>query len=138
MKKILIIVVSLISIVGISFGVYSYMNKSDEDSQSINLPTQENNTNSNVQAESNELRSYSLSQVAVNNNKDSCWLIIDSNVYDVTSYLREHPGGSSEILPVCGKEATNAFNTMNKRNPKSHSPKASEILSKYLIGSISN
>jgi cytochrome b involved in lipid metabolism len=48
-------------------------------------------------------------QVALHNTKDDCWTIIDSTVYDITSYIPRHPGGNN-ILSACGVDATAFFN----------------------------
>ena len=37
-------------------------------------------------------------EVAKHNHKESCWIVIDSKVYDVTSFLRQHPGGAAILL----------------------------------------
>ncbi|KIJ56594.1 hypothetical protein M422DRAFT_57288 [Sphaerobolus stellatus SS14] len=57
--------------------------------------------------------SFTLKQVAEHNTKDSCWIIIDNKVYDVTQFLPEHPGGSKIILKYAGKDATDAFNPVH-------------------------
>lgn len=41
--------------------------------------------------------------------KDSCWVLVDSKVYDVTKYLEEHPGGAEILLKYAGKDATAEF-----------------------------
>ncbi|GKZ35530.1 cytochrome b5 domain-containing protein 1 [Aspergillus brasiliensis] len=41
--------------------------------------------------------------------KDRCLVIIKGNVYDLTSYLGSHPGGSRIILRYAGRDATEAF-----------------------------
>lgn len=41
-------------------------------------------------------------EVAKHSNKQSCWIVVDSNVYDVTSFLPEHPGGAAVILKNAG------------------------------------
>lgn len=138
MKKAVLVIISFIILAGIGLGTYIFLNRKESNSQNISLSNQGSVVDSNINKNNGETRQFTLNEVAVNNSRNSCWLIIDSKVYDVTSYLREHPGGSGEILPVCGKEATNAFNTMNKSSSKGHSPKASEILSGYLVGSIKN
>lgn len=63
---------------------------------------------------------------------DSCWLLIDGKVYDVTSYLRLHPGGQPIVLPFCGADATSAFGT--KAGQGSHSSFATEQLDTFYIG----
>ncbi|KAK5116838.1 hypothetical protein LTR85_009098 [Meristemomyces frigidus] len=40
---------------------------------------------------------------------DSCWLIIQGNVYDLTTFLNEHPGGPAIIRRHAGEDATRAF-----------------------------
>jgi L-lactate dehydrogenase (cytochrome) len=41
-------------------------------------------------------------EVAKHNNKKSCWIVLDSKVYDVTTFLSEHPGGATIILQQAG------------------------------------
>ncbi|EDR15041.1 uncharacterized protein LACBIDRAFT_300783 [Laccaria bicolor S238N-H82] len=52
---------------------------------------------------------WTLEQVAKHNTQDSCWVIIENNVYDVTEFLSEHPGGAKIILKYAGKDATAAY-----------------------------
>ncbi|KAJ7167556.1 FMN-dependent dehydrogenase-domain-containing protein [Mycena filopes] len=44
--------------------------------------------------------------VAQHNSRESCWIIVHGNVYDVTEFLDDHPGGSKIILKYAGKDAT--------------------------------
>ena len=41
-------------------------------------------------------------EVAKHDNKKSCWIVLDSKVYDVSSFLHEHPGGAPIILKNAG------------------------------------
>lgn len=41
-------------------------------------------------------------EVAKHNSKKSCWIVIDSKVYDVTAFLSKHPGGAAIILKQAG------------------------------------
>lgn len=41
-------------------------------------------------------------EVARHNTKKSCWLVLDSRVYDVTSFQSEHPGGTVILLKNAG------------------------------------
>lgn len=52
---------------------------------------------------------YSLSQVETHNNEQSCWTIVNNNVYDLTSWISEHPGGARAILSLCGVDGTKSF-----------------------------
>ncbi|KAF8342840.1 FMN-dependent dehydrogenase-domain-containing protein [Cantharellus anzutake] len=47
--------------------------------------------------------------VAQHNSRESCWIIVHGNVYDVTEFLDEHPGGSKIILKYAGKDATEEY-----------------------------
>lgn len=136
MKKIIYLIIIVLFVLTSIF-IFSNLNRDGSNLESTTVSDSKEITGPEADSKSDTNgKVYLINEVSQNNSKDSCWLIIDQRVYDVTKYLREHPGGSSEILPFCGKEATDAFKTMNKRNQKSHSPKASAILQDYLIGSI--
>lgn len=62
---------------------------------------------------------FTAAETAQHNTSDSCWLLISGRVYDVTSYLRDHPGGARTITPWCGKESTEAFATADGRGEHS-------------------
>lgn len=53
---------------------------------------------------------FTLAQIATHNNASSCWTTINGGVYDVTSWINQHPGGSEAILSLCGKDGSVAFN----------------------------
>lgn len=55
------------------------------------------------------MSSWNLEQVAQHNSPNSCWVIIKNNVYDVTDFLQEHPGGAEIILKYAGRDATQAY-----------------------------
>ncbi|KAF8333154.1 FMN-dependent dehydrogenase-domain-containing protein [Cantharellus anzutake] len=48
----------------------------------------------------------SANEVSIHNSRLSCWIIVSGNVYDVTDFLDEHPGGSATILRYAGRDAT--------------------------------
>ncbi|KAH8343151.1 hypothetical protein KR059_005754 [Drosophila kikkawai] len=75
---------------------------------------------------------YDLTEVAQQNGKNGkpCWLIIKGNVYDVTKFLSEHPGGSDVLLEYGGKDASKAFKQAG------HSSDAEKDLKNYKIGEI--
>lgn len=73
-------------------------------------------------------------EIAKHNSTADCWLIINNNVYDVSVYLNQHPGGRSTIAPYCGQEATQAFDTKNTGAP--HSDNAQNLLSSFYLGQV--
>ncbi|GES63801.1 cytochrome b5 [Aspergillus terreus] len=52
---------------------------------------------------------YSREQVAEHNKAGDFWMIINQEVYDVTEFESEHPGGGKVLLKVAGKDATREF-----------------------------
>jgi len=58
------------------------------------------------------------------------WLEIDGIVYDLSSFLIEHPGGAAVLKRFAGKDATEAFHRTK------HSMRAKKLMSKYIIGRI--
>ncbi|KAK4936135.1 hypothetical protein LTR10_022931 [Elasticomyces elasticus] len=47
------------------------------------------------------------------NSTEDCWVVLHSKVYDVTSFLNEHPGGSAIILKFAGADATKAYDEIH-------------------------
>ncbi|XP_073843464.1 cytochrome b5 [Musca autumnalis] len=77
---------------------------------------------------------YTLCDISVNNGKDGkpVWIIVKGDVYDVTDFLDEHPGGGDLILEYAGKDATKAFNEAG------HSIDAIQQMKSYKIGVVDN
>lgn len=77
------------------------------------------------------MSTYTIEQVRKHNTTDSCWIIINDKIYDVTSFLGDHPGGKNILLSVGGQDCTDSFDMF-------HRPK---VLDKYgsnfYIGTIS-
>ncbi|CCO26807.1 hypothetical protein BN14_00838 [Rhizoctonia solani AG-1 IB] len=48
-------------------------------------------------------------EVQKHNTRDSCWVIVNGEIYDVTGFLNDHPGGIGPILKVAGSDATRVF-----------------------------
>lgn len=55
-------------------------------------------------------------EVAKHNTSKSLWVIVHGNVYDVTEFLPEHPGGKKIILRYAGKDATAKFDTIHPKD----------------------
>ena len=52
---------------------------------------------------------YAWDEVRRHAGGDSVWVVIDGEVFDVTGWLSEHPGGAERLLEWAGKDATHAF-----------------------------
>ncbi len=78
---------------------------------------------------------FTASQVASHNKPADCWLIISGTVYNITSFLDQHPAGADVILPYCGKDATNAFETQDRKRG-THSQTARKLLQGFEVGTV--
>ena len=92
-------------------------------------------TTMDMAANPTETTTYTLAQVAEKNMKTSCWTVIEGGVYDITSYIPNHPGGESEIMQICGKDGTALF-TGKEANGGPHSNGARNFLSGLKIGNL--
>ncbi len=54
--------------------------------------------------------SYTAADVAIHNTEADCWSSINGNVYNLSAWIAEHPGGERSILRLCGKDGSAAFN----------------------------
>lgn len=50
-----------------------------------------------------------MAQVQTNNTAKSCWAVVSGNVYNLTAWINNHPGGPGAILFLCGTDATSSF-----------------------------
>lgn len=42
-------------------------------------------------------------EVRLHSSRESCWVIVSGQAYDVTNFLDQHPGGANTILRFAGK-----------------------------------
>ncbi|XP_022997294.1 cytochrome b5 [Cucurbita maxima] len=73
---------------------------------------------------------YSIEEISRHSSNDDCWIIIDGKVYDLTSYLDEHPGGDDVIIAATGRDATDDFEDAG------HSKDTRELMKKFYIGEL--
>lgn len=86
-----------------------------------------------IPAANTQAKTYSLSDVAKHATSTDCWMIISNKVYDVTSYIPNHPGGD-RITAGCGKDATTIFTGI--KGGKGHSDYAKSLQTDYYIGDL--
>ncbi|MED6235550.1 hypothetical protein ATANTOWER_028873 [Ataeniobius toweri] len=77
-------------------------------------------------------RFFTEREVAHHCTKDSCWVLLGTRVYDVTAFLRMHPGGEALIRSRAGKDLTWEM----EGPPHRHSPNARRWLEQYYIGDL--
>lgn len=53
---------------------------------------------------------YTSAQVSMHASTQSCWTIVSGKVYDLTSWINQHPGGANAIKRLCGVDGTEDFN----------------------------
>ncbi|KAN0022913.1 hypothetical protein ACTFIU_005654 [Dictyostelium citrinum] len=73
-------------------------------------------------------KQYTMEEVSKHDKVDDLWMVIDQKVYDVTSFVNDHPGGGDYLIQNAGKEATNEFLDVG------HTQKAVDMLKDYYIG----
>ena len=72
---------------------------------------------------------YTMAMVKTHASEASCWTVISGNVYDLTKWISQHPGGSGAIKSLCGTDGTAGF--LGQHEGKS---KPASRLSGYLLG----
>jgi hypothetical protein len=74
---------------------------------------------------------YTMAKVKENNSAASCWSVISGNVYNLTQWINQHPGGPSAIASLCGVDGTASFNAQHRGEGK-----PTQRLSGYLLGAL--
>mmetsp|Transcript_54172 Transcript_54172/g.128271 ORF Transcript_54172/g.128271 Transcript_54172/m.128271 type:complete len:128 (-) Transcript_54172:128-511(-) len=69
-------------------------------------------------------------QLAEGSSEDRCLVAVGGAVYDITSFLDEHPGGRLMLMRHAGTDASAAFNAVG------HSVKARTRLADFYIGDL--
>nr|XP_050850448.1 cytochrome b5 isoform X1 [Vespula vulgaris] len=76
------------------------------------------------------IKYYTRAEVAKYNTATNSWIIIHDKVYDVTKFLKQHPGGEEVILEHAGRDGTEPFEDIG------HSSDAREMMEPYKIGEL--
>lgn len=75
------------------------------------------------------LKQYTREEIG-KGEKGKTRFIIHDKVYDVTSFLNEHPGGEEVLLDHANGDASDDFDDVG------HSVEAFELMEKYLVGEV--
>jgi len=74
-------------------------------------------------------KAYSWKELAKHNIEKSAWIAVRGKVYNVTDFIKKHPGGEDVLLFAIGRDATLVFETY-------HDFKVYDVLQKYCIGDL--
>lgn len=77
------------------------------------------------------LPTISAAEIAKHNTAKSCYVTIGNKVYDVTTFIRDHPGGDDLILDYAGQDVAAI---LDDEVSHKHSDSAYEVLDDCLIG----
>jgi cytochrome b involved in lipid metabolism len=62
-----------------------------------------------------EQRVISADELGAHASRGDCWTAIHGKVYDVTSFLDQHPGGAKVMLKYAGIDSSQAFDMVRIR-----------------------
>lgn len=80
---------------------------------------------------SESLPVFSRAEVESHDSKSSCYVLLGKNVYDVTDFIDDHPGGAGLILDYAGKDVVDI---LKDESSHTHSDTAYEVLDDCLVG----
>ncbi len=134
MRKTYILGLAVIIILAVGGGAYYFGNQNSSDSQASTDKASQQSTDKTDKKPTDTGEAIALDEIKKHDNKDDCWLAIEDNVYDPTTYISQHPGGK-EILKGCGTDATKIFND-RPTGAGPHSSFARDTLTDYRIGTL--
>jgi len=56
-----------------------------------------------------------MEEVAKHTTEKDCWVVINGQVLDATSFLDDHPGGKMAIMTFAGRDASEEFNMLHDK-----------------------
>jgi cytochrome b involved in lipid metabolism len=122
--KIIKIIFGLVLVLVVIGGVFFYIESGEENEL--------NNFANSIQQDPNAAtRNITLAEVAAHNQASDCWMVIDKDVLNVTSFVDKHPGGEV-ITEGCGKDATGYFNGVREHMK----PFVKTLAQKMVIGKL--
>ena len=82
---------------------------------------------------STELKRYTVDDVGRHHRTDDAWVIVDRRVYDITTFLNDHPGGLDVLRDHLGHDVSSI---MRDESSHQHTGPAFELLEEYCIGTV--
>ena len=78
--------------------------------QPVVLPPDQVSARTDTQPTITQPSEITLTQIAQHSSRTSCWSAINGGVYDLTSWIPNHPGGEKTILSICGIDGSDGYN----------------------------
>lgn len=122
MQKIIIILTLTFLVATGAFYLFSTKNTEQQSSSA---------TSTSATLPTDKKAGFTMSDVATHADASSCWTVVKNKVYDLTSMINKHKGGSDAILSICGKDGTQAFSNMHGEKPQPNT-----LLNSMLIGDL--
>jgi len=72
---------------------------------------------------------YTMADVQKHSSASDCWSAVSGNVYDLTQWIPQHPGGSGVVEAMCGTDGTAMFDSQHQGDTT-----AAAALSQFLLG----
>ena len=77
-----------------------------ESQKSVETPIESDPPAQEDSLQKDGIESVPLSDVQANKSRESCWLILEGDVYDFTPVVQQHPFGAQLSQAICGQDAT--------------------------------
>ncbi|KAH7013248.1 mitochondrial cytochrome b2-like protein [Ilyonectria destructans] len=58
-------------------------------------------------------RTISANEIILHNKNDDIWIVVNGNVYDMTEFAPDHPGGPEIIHQFAGRDASDEYNNVH-------------------------
>ena len=77
-----------------------------EQSEEVTHPVESNSLAQEDSEQKANTSSISILDVQAKDSRESCWLILEGDVYDFTPVFQQHPFGNQLSQAICGQDAT--------------------------------
>jgi len=75
---------------------------------------------------------FTMKEVAKHNTMEDLWIIVDERAYDITRFVKRHPGGVGPVINMAGKDCTDVFANY-------HAARVYKLmLPQYLVGEVTD
>jgi len=113
-KTLVYIIVILVIVLGLY--LFTLNDKNYVNNDVVSQPNVSDNVMSDNTSEgviSDTPSEYTMTDVSLHNNESNCWTAINGFIYNVTSWIPQHPGGRDKIISLCGIDGSSAFNSQH-------------------------